>query len=238
MNTIQPTPSQSAVVLKNFLSEKGCALKLSETQEAVARMWGYASWQALASDIPVRGDKPKKSKPALARMSQVLDDELDEPDVPQSMEYFQALSEAWPETAAQDESGIKLTGLLNELEGALVATGLLKAYSRQQGRDEQALEEGIPYLQVSFDTDLSELLTTELVFTLRDSQLDCYVRTWEMLDGLRPSSNYRIFRERSGDYDTHATRPEDSESLSALVRNALREAEVHKSHLKRLFGGD
>jgi len=58
MNVIKPTPSQAAFVLKNFLKAEGIDIKLGQTQEAVARMLGYSSWNALASEVDPRiGDK-------------------------------------------------------------------------------------------------------------------------------------------------------------------------------------
>lgn len=58
MQVITPTPSQAAFVLKNYLKELGIDLKLGQMQEAVARMQGYASWNALASEQdPRAGDK-------------------------------------------------------------------------------------------------------------------------------------------------------------------------------------
>jgi hypothetical protein len=54
MKVITPTPSQAAVVLKKFLQHNGVELPLSVTQEASARMRGYADWQALVSDVEPR----------------------------------------------------------------------------------------------------------------------------------------------------------------------------------------
>lgn len=58
MKVITPTPSQAAVVLRKFLQQNGTELQLSVTQEAVARMRGYADWQALVTDINPRTGKP------------------------------------------------------------------------------------------------------------------------------------------------------------------------------------
>jgi hypothetical protein len=55
MSVIQPTPSQAAVILKKFLAEKNLDIKLSDAQEALARMSGYASFSVLTSAIPLRG---------------------------------------------------------------------------------------------------------------------------------------------------------------------------------------
>lgn len=54
MKVQAPSPSQAAVVLKRFANEQGCTFKLSQAQEAVARMYGYASWNAMAADIDTR----------------------------------------------------------------------------------------------------------------------------------------------------------------------------------------
>jgi hypothetical protein len=62
MKVITPTPSQAAVVLKKFLQQNGVELSLSVTQEASARMRGYADWQALVSDVePRTGDFRNKA---------------------------------------------------------------------------------------------------------------------------------------------------------------------------------
>jgi hypothetical protein len=58
MQVIKPTPSQAAFVLKKFLEEHGVSMKLSKTQDAVARMQGYANWNALASEIDPKVGTP------------------------------------------------------------------------------------------------------------------------------------------------------------------------------------
>lgn len=54
MDIIKPTPSQSAVVLKKYLESQGLSIALNQAQEAMARMNGFASFQALASAVPLR----------------------------------------------------------------------------------------------------------------------------------------------------------------------------------------
>ena len=49
MESIQPTPSQAAFVLKRFMAEQGVTVPLASAQEAVARMLGFANWQALVA---------------------------------------------------------------------------------------------------------------------------------------------------------------------------------------------
>ena len=63
MKSIQPTPSQAAIVLKKFLAQLGYELKLHTTQEAVARTRGYESFQAFVAAVHHRGTKPEKTKP-------------------------------------------------------------------------------------------------------------------------------------------------------------------------------
>ena len=58
MQVITPTPSQAAFVLKKYLQEQGVEMKLGQMQEAVARMQGYASWNALTADVAPRGNTP------------------------------------------------------------------------------------------------------------------------------------------------------------------------------------
>ena len=71
MKTIQPTPSQAAVVLKKFMSEIGVELKLGQTQEAIARVYGYSNWNALSSDLSPRGRKRNTSSSAAKSSSPV-----------------------------------------------------------------------------------------------------------------------------------------------------------------------
>ncbi|MDO8416526.1 MAG: hypothetical protein Q7S87_09975 [Agitococcus sp.] len=59
MNVIKPTPSQSAFILKKFFEEQGITLKISQAQEAIARTWGYSSWNALTSNIAPKVGDPK-----------------------------------------------------------------------------------------------------------------------------------------------------------------------------------
>lgn len=61
MQAIKPTPSQAAVVLKNFLKEQGVEMKLSKAQEAVARLQGFANWQSLAGAMDPRVGVPDGS---------------------------------------------------------------------------------------------------------------------------------------------------------------------------------
>lgn len=59
MQVIKPTPSQAAFILKKFMDESGEPMKLSRAQEAVARMQGFANWNALTSVMhPKVGEKP------------------------------------------------------------------------------------------------------------------------------------------------------------------------------------
>jgi hypothetical protein len=58
MQVIKPTPSQAAFILKKFMDESGEPMKLSRAQEAVARMQGFANWNALTSVMhPKVGEK-------------------------------------------------------------------------------------------------------------------------------------------------------------------------------------
>lgn len=63
MQVITPTPSQAAVAMKKFFARQGIEVKLSQAQEAIAVSQGYASWNALAAAVPVRG-KPVAQAPA------------------------------------------------------------------------------------------------------------------------------------------------------------------------------
>lgn len=72
MQVITPTPSQAALVLKKYFQEQGVDLEVSQMQEAVARMQGYASWNALAAAIDPRGAKPAASVIAQAGPEQYV----------------------------------------------------------------------------------------------------------------------------------------------------------------------
>lgn len=57
MKVIEPTPSQAAVVMKNYLRSLGFEVSLANAQECFARSRGYADWNTLASQVEVRGRK-------------------------------------------------------------------------------------------------------------------------------------------------------------------------------------
>ncbi|MGF6301888.1 MULTISPECIES: glyoxalase superfamily protein [Paraburkholderia] len=54
MKVVRPAPSQAAVVLRKYLDSMGMNVRLSVAQEGVARMFGYADWNALAADMNTR----------------------------------------------------------------------------------------------------------------------------------------------------------------------------------------
>lgn len=59
MQVIKPTPSQSAFIMTKFFKERDIAVSTSQAQEVIARMWGYANWNALTSHIDPRVGDPK-----------------------------------------------------------------------------------------------------------------------------------------------------------------------------------
>lgn len=76
MPAIAPTPSQAAVILQRFLQSMGTPLQLSTAQEAVARMRGYATWQALLAEEPARGvPTARRSEPTADKRAQPGADE-------------------------------------------------------------------------------------------------------------------------------------------------------------------
>ncbi len=278
MKAIQPTPSQAAVVLKKYMLELGVDLKLGQTQEAIARIYGYADWNTLAADMPTRAARKDKAPETMSteaschkcgtflRGAYCRDLTCPYSDWPQQVpvEHLYSMSadeiekkykvsvRAVPEddvpvVTLKDIVGqsLQLTvrdadldGLHAEIERAALATGLLSGYRRQQGRDEKCMEDGSSYLQVSFDRRLNESFVTELVFTLRNHRLACYVRTWELRDKLDRSQDYRIFRERDGDFDTDAELPREDAPFKSLVVAALAEAEAHKARLRESLSLD
>ncbi|VTU42490.1 MULTISPECIES: hypothetical protein [unclassified Variovorax] len=332
MNVTQPTPSQAAVVLKNFFRRKSIPVDLGTAQEAVALTRGYASWNVLAANEAPRGGKQRPGAAASKPLASATGDELwvvcgrlggdtfdeqrsiwapsgqiaaqrfqralleddgridegetydqydeyysvlvnsktlvgklaggrfeldadtlpeehvaKEPANPQAPERSEKASES-PSLADIEQWSAEVSALKADKEDALVvlkdrlekavdATGLLKAAKRMDGRDERAIEEdkGSPYVQLSYNFKLSNRFATELVVTLRDDTLAVYVRTWEMLDELDMSSNYQIFDERSGDFDTDAELPDKDEPLAVLLANALKEARGHKEMLQARY---
>jgi hypothetical protein len=76
VNVIHPTPSQAAVVLKNYFRRKNIDLDLGTAQEAIALTKGYASWNALASNEDPRGrtGKSKQSTPKEAPLAPTQDE--------------------------------------------------------------------------------------------------------------------------------------------------------------------
>lgn len=50
MNIRIPQPGQAARILKQYLKGQGIELKHSQALEAIARLHGYQSWQALRAD--------------------------------------------------------------------------------------------------------------------------------------------------------------------------------------------
>ncbi|MDO8414732.1 MAG: hypothetical protein Q7S87_00825 [Agitococcus sp.] len=71
MSVIQPTPSQAAVILKKFLAEKNLDIKLSDAQEALARMSGYTSFNVFTSAIPLRGPALETAMPSASPLAAV-----------------------------------------------------------------------------------------------------------------------------------------------------------------------
>lgn len=67
MKVTEPTPSQAAVVLKNYFHSKGIDIKLGMAQEAIALTKGYASWNALSSQVPARGETRKTALKPLCK---------------------------------------------------------------------------------------------------------------------------------------------------------------------------
>lgn len=57
MNIITPTPSQAAFIMKKFMEEQGFDVKLNVAQTCVARMSGYASFNAFTAAVELRGAK-------------------------------------------------------------------------------------------------------------------------------------------------------------------------------------
>lgn len=55
---IEPTPSQAAIVLKNFFAEKGIEVPLNIVQQGLARSRGYSSFNAFVKAVPHRGTTP------------------------------------------------------------------------------------------------------------------------------------------------------------------------------------
>lgn len=328
MNVIEPTPSQAAVALKKFLASKGVNVQLGLAQEAYAATRGYASWNVLATDVPVRGEKkPARVVPAAGtsypaaeglqlwaitcRISGDDDDSLymqwgvdggaateaakvslwldsgneeetlgdadqseiyvitterigiieggvfklesnleptggDEPDVSVEpatdsaparlpLEHFIDEGTLLLKDRVTD-SDERLKALHDAIAEAADSSGLLRDWRRQLGRDEWCMEGTGPFVQVSYDIRLSPRFGTEIVLTLRSGEMAAYVRTWEFLDDCMPSSDYRIYDERSGDFDTNAPVPENDEPINRLIGNALREAHEHKEKLQVHFG--
>lgn len=328
MNVIEPTPSQAAVALKKFLASKGVNVQLGLAQEAYAVTRGYASWNVLAKDVPVRGGKrPAHVVPAAgtsypdseglqlwaitcrisgddddtlylqwgadagaateaAKVSLWLDGGNEEETMGgegQSDIYvisseligiieggaFKLESNLAPtgrdvqETSAEPatestssrlplehfidegtmllkdrvkDSDERLKALHDAIAEAADSSGLLRDWSRQTGRDECCMEDDGPFVQVSYDIRLSPRFGTEIVLTLRSGEMAAYVRTWEFLDDCMPSSNYRIYDEKSGDFDTDAPVPDNEEPINRLIGNALRESWEHKAKLQAHFG--
>jgi len=73
MQVIKPTPSQAAYVLKKFMEEQGTPMKLSQAQEAVARVEGFASWNTLTSAMDPRVGTPPGALKQLADGQYQLD---------------------------------------------------------------------------------------------------------------------------------------------------------------------
>jgi len=228
LKVIEPTPSQAAVAVQKLLKTHGIEIKLGLAQEAIAVSRGYASWNALASHIDPRG-RNRSVKKQTDASKPANDGGSKQTGWDTSIRSFEDRSRA-----TDSEAGAE--NLHFYLDDALTMTGLLDSWKRRTGRDECAMEEEGPFVQVSFDNDLSERFTTELVFTIRNHKLACYVRTWEIRDGLRPSRDYRIFMEQDGRFDTEAEASD--EGLASLVLNALREAERHKRDLKSIVNVD
>ena len=223
MQVIEPTPSQAAVVLQNYLKQRGLALKLSAAQEAIARTKGYSSWNALASAIPVRGEKSARSRKNISSEATRA-----QPAGGVDLQYF--MDESERVRNADPEVQYALADLLKaKFAQALADTHVLFDYGRHASRDECCLEEGGPYLQVSYEHRLNNRFLTELVFTLREGALACYVRTWELEDG-RP---YEIYEEATGEFDTDAQVPLPIAPLFNLVGNALHEARRHREKLRQ-----
>ena len=72
MKVIEPTPSQAAVVLKNYFRSLGFDVTLANAQEALARSRGYADWNTLASQVAVRGSKKKEAPSPVNAEERVL----------------------------------------------------------------------------------------------------------------------------------------------------------------------
>ena len=65
MQTIKPTPSQAAFVLKNFMKETGVEIQLGKAQEAIARLYGYTNWNSLTSVMDPKVGEPKPEEGCL-----------------------------------------------------------------------------------------------------------------------------------------------------------------------------
>jgi hypothetical protein len=72
MKVIEPTPSQAAVVMKNYLRSLGFEVSLANAQECFARSRGYADWNTLASQVDVRGKKTKAEAPVASTAERYL----------------------------------------------------------------------------------------------------------------------------------------------------------------------
>ncbi|KWU23421.1 hypothetical protein [Burkholderia cenocepacia] len=107
--------------------------------------------------------------------------------------------------------------LCNTLE----AGNLLDGFRHQWGRGEAAFEGGkqdSPFIQVSFDRELSPRFTIELILTLRDGKFAVYLNTWEFPDNVR-NNNYRLFEELD---DT--VEGDGDETMLRLIERSKQEA--------------
>jgi hypothetical protein len=103
----------------------------------------------------------------------------------------------------------------------LEAGSLLDGYMHQWGRGEAAFEgdkQDSPFIQVSFDRELSPRFVMELILTLRNGSFAVYLNTWEFLDNVR-NNNYRLFDDLDGTVDG-----DGDETLLRLVERAKSEA--------------
>jgi len=75
MDIRTPNPTRAATILRRFLAESGIEIKHTTALEAVARVSGYSSWQAMAADHKNKS-RTSKAEPLL-RLDPAGDDESD-----------------------------------------------------------------------------------------------------------------------------------------------------------------
>ena len=114
-----------------------------------------------------------------------------------------------------------LDSVRDSLCETLEAGSLLDGYRHSWGRGEAMFEgdkQDIPFIQVSFERELSPRFVMEFILTLRNGAFAVYLNTWEFPDNVR-NNNYRLFEDLDGTVDG-----DGDETFLRLVERAKSEA--------------